>query len=251
MDEGGRARPETQGRVLLSGPLEQHGPHLPMGADLYQAAAVMDRVVRRVINKGWNVLIAPATAYTIAVLSRRYPGSVSVRRDHLVPYFIDVLDSFAANWLKQLVVFSQHLDPPHVLAWEEACRQAGHNTGARAIEGYEVLVVDDLRSGALRELFGKHGEGPTPASSKPRSCSPFGPRWSTWSGLPRCHGCRSTSTAGCGLPGTSASLATDLDTQALQVPQAPPSDGPSFGATHACSATWCSSTLVAGTCPTG
>src|SRR5215831_13147725 len=36
---------------LLSGPLEQHGLHLPFGADLYQAAAVMYRVARRVSNK--------------------------------------------------------------------------------------------------------------------------------------------------------------------------------------------------------
>src|SRR5262249_43197014 len=37
---------------LLSGPLEQHGPHLPLGADLYQAGAVMGRVAPPVSKQG-------------------------------------------------------------------------------------------------------------------------------------------------------------------------------------------------------
>jgi creatinine amidohydrolase len=144
---------------LVSGPLEQHGPHLPLGTDVFQATLVRDLVVDRVTAAGWNALIAPTLPYTTAVLSRAYPGSVSIRRRHLVGFFADVLNSFAGNGLRDVVVCSQHLDPPHVLAWEEACRQAGQDTGARAIEGYERLVIDDLRSGALAPLLGEWSAG--------------------------------------------------------------------------------------------
>jgi creatinine amidohydrolase len=140
---------------LVSGPLEQHGPHLPLGADLFQARLVMDEIVERVIATGWNALIAPTLPYTTAVLSRTYPGSVSVRQRHLVPFFADVLSSFASNGLRNVVVTSQHIDPPHVLAWEEACERSAQETGARAIEGYERMVFDDLRSGALEHLLGE------------------------------------------------------------------------------------------------
>ena len=140
---------------LVSGPLEQHGPHLPLGTDLFQATHVMDRVVERVTAAGWDVLVAPTLPYTTAVLSRTYPGSVSVRQRHLAGFFADVLGSFAASGLRHIVVASQHLDPPHVLAWEEACDRAAEETGARAIEGYERLVFDDLREGALADLFGE------------------------------------------------------------------------------------------------
>jgi creatinine amidohydrolase len=140
---------------LVSGPLEQHGPHLPLGSDLFQATLVMEEVVERVTAAGWNALIAPPLPYTTAVLSRGYPGSVSVRQRHLVPFFADVLNSFAANGLAHVVVTSQHIDPPHVLAWEAACHQAARDTGARAIEGYERMVFDDLREGRLESLFGE------------------------------------------------------------------------------------------------
>ncbi|MEA2323647.1 MAG: creatinine amidohydrolase [Solirubrobacteraceae bacterium] len=143
---------------LVSGPLEQHGPHLPLGTDVFQATLVLDTIVERVTAAGWNALIAPTLPYTTAVLSRTYPGSVSIRSRHLVGFFADVLNSFAGNGLRDLVVCSQHLDPPHVLAWEEACRQAGRDTGARAIEGYERLVIDDLRTGALEPLLGAWSE---------------------------------------------------------------------------------------------
>jgi creatinine amidohydrolase len=126
-----------------------------LGTDVFQATLVMDTIVERVTADGWNALIAPTLPYTTAVLSRTYPGSVSIRQRHLVGFFADVLNSFAGNGLRELVVCSQHLDPPHVLAWEEACRQAARDAGARAIEGYERLVIDDLQTGALEPLLGE------------------------------------------------------------------------------------------------
>jgi creatinine amidohydrolase len=140
---------------LLSSPLEQHGPHLPLGTDIFQAELVMNTIIGRVTGEGWNVLVAPTLPYTTAVLSRTYPGSVSVRQRHLVPFFADVVGSFAANGLRDVIVTSQHIDPPHVLAWEEACHRAGEETGARAIEGYERMVFDDLQAGALDHLIGE------------------------------------------------------------------------------------------------
>jgi creatinine amidohydrolase len=143
---------------LLSGPLEQHGPHLPLGTDMFQAAFVRDAIVRRLLRRGWNVLLAPPLPYATAVLSRSYPGSVSIHRAHAAEFFCDLLTSFAAHGLAHLVVVSQHLDPPHVLAWEDACERAA-KAGARAIEGYERMVFDDLRSGALADLLGPRHAG--------------------------------------------------------------------------------------------
>lgn len=140
---------------LLSGPVEQHGPHLPLGSDLMQARLVMEEIARRVAAQGWTALLAPALPYTTAVLSRRYPGSVSIRRKHIVPFFVDLLNSFANNGLRNIVVVSQHIDPPHVTAWEDACTRAGEESGARAIEGYERMVFDDLKEDRLSGLLGE------------------------------------------------------------------------------------------------
>ena len=63
---------------LPSGPIEQHGHHLPLGADLLHARAVLEAIAERVAAEGWHALVAPALPYTTAVLSRSYPGSTSV-----------------------------------------------------------------------------------------------------------------------------------------------------------------------------
>jgi len=146
--------------LLVSSPIEQHGPHLPLGADIFQASAVRDRIAERLAGGGRPVVLAPTLPYTTAVLSRTYPGSVSVRARHLVPFFTDILNSLAANGLGEIVVVSQHIDPPHVLAWEEACRQAEADSGAHAIEGYERLLFDDLREDdSLAKILGVSSRG--------------------------------------------------------------------------------------------
>jgi creatinine amidohydrolase len=151
--------PDRTAVFLLSGPVEQHGPHLPLGSDLFQAKMVMEAIVERVAAEGRHVLVAPTLPYTTAVLSCTYPGSTSVRKRHAVPFFADVLNSFASNGLRDIVVVSQHIDPPHVLAWEEACKRAAQETGARAIEGYERMVFDDLRTNSLRGLLRESANG--------------------------------------------------------------------------------------------
>lgn len=76
-----------------------------------------------------------------------------------MPFFADILNSFASNGLRDIVVVSQRIDPPHVLAWEEACKLAAQETGARAIEGYERMVFDDLRTNSLQGLLGESAAG--------------------------------------------------------------------------------------------
>lgn len=141
--------------LLLSGPLEQHGPHLPLGTDLFEAGLVRERLAARLAEAGWQVLLAPPLPYTTAVLSRTYPGSVSVRKAHLVPFFTDVLNSFASNGLSRLVVVSQHMDPPHIQAWEDACRAAAEQSGARALEGYERILFELFGDGTIGKLLGE------------------------------------------------------------------------------------------------
>ena len=86
-----RLNPDRTVVFLLSGPIEQHGPHLPLGADLFQARTVLEAIAERVAADGWHVLVAPALPYTTAVLSRTYPGSTSVRKRHAVPSHRTVL----------------------------------------------------------------------------------------------------------------------------------------------------------------
>src|SRR5438128_12126280 len=62
--------------ILPVGALEEHGRHLPLGADVIQPLHVVDEVARRT-----NAYVAPAIPYGVCTTTRPYPGTVSVSVD--------------------------------------------------------------------------------------------------------------------------------------------------------------------------
>jgi|GEM_PF-1728514 creatinine amidohydrolase len=127
------------------GPVEQHGPQAPLGTDLYIAEHVMRRCAEHLADNGYPVVTAPTLPYVNALFSLPYPGSVSIRRKVVEEYLFDMLASFAADGFRHLILTSQHVDPPWVRAAEGVCNRVNEEYGARAIQGFERLVVDLLQ----------------------------------------------------------------------------------------------------------
>lgn len=131
--------------AIACGPIEQHGPHAPLGTDLYIAEYVMLRCAEHLADHGYPVIIAPTVPYVNALFSLSYPGSVSVRRKVVEEYLFDLLASFAADGFRHLVLTSQHVDPPWVRTAQGVCERINDEHGTRAIHGFERLVVDLLK----------------------------------------------------------------------------------------------------------
>lgn len=141
--------------VMVLGPTEQHGPHLPFGADLYAAEEMVRRIVPIIEEQHKRIAIqAPAVCYVPAVLSREYPGSVSVRKNHFRDYLTDVLASFASNGLSHAILVSSHIDPPFVGAVQAACKAINDHYGAHYISGYERFPLEDVASGISPQVLG-------------------------------------------------------------------------------------------------
>lgn len=140
---------------MVVGPTEQHGPHLPFGTDIY-AAQEMLRLIVPVIEEQHRLIAieAPPIFYVPAVLSREYPGSVSVRKHHFRDYLKDILSSFATNQISRAILVSSHIDPPFVGAVQSACHAINQQYGVRYISGYERLPLEDVASGSSAEVLG-------------------------------------------------------------------------------------------------
>jgi creatinine amidohydrolase len=147
--------PARSAVVMVVGPTEQHGPHLPLGTDVMVAEEMARRMIHLLEDEvGWTVVMAPMIAFVPSVLSRSFPGSVSVRKQHYQDYVTDVLASFAENGLRHLILISTHIDPPFVRATQAACRAVNETWGVRAIHGYERFPLEDVMSGRAPEIFG-------------------------------------------------------------------------------------------------
>jgi len=127
------ARLKRKPVVLLPiGSIEQHGPHLPLGSDLIQPMAVLERVAAET-----GAIIAPPIPYGVVHASRPFPGSVCVSFDALRAYTRDVLSELVRNGFKRVVVVSGHAEGVHLAALRTAAKEVVDRGGA------DITVLSD------------------------------------------------------------------------------------------------------------
>lgn len=106
--------------VLTVSPLEEHGPHLPLGVDAFAARhfakAVAERLVAR--RPGFTVVLSPTLhlgSFTFEAV-----GTVSVRQRVVRDALVDYGRSFARAGFRFIFVANGHGGPGHLTALEEA-----------------------------------------------------------------------------------------------------------------------------------
>jgi creatinine amidohydrolase len=114
--------------ILPVGMIEQHGPHLPVGADtigvMYEANAASTRLSRALPD--WNVVMMPAVNYGQSGANRLgdraiHPGTYSIRQSTLRSLVADLGGQIAQNGFRWIFVMNGHGAPTHNIAINEAC----------------------------------------------------------------------------------------------------------------------------------
>ena len=114
--------------LLPVGMIEEHGPHLPVGADtlgvLYEANAVSKRVSQAL--SGWNIVMMPSINYghggaNLIGGMLVHPGTYGIRQATLRSLVADVGGQLAQNGFKWIFVLNGHAAPTHGIAINEAC----------------------------------------------------------------------------------------------------------------------------------
>jgi creatinine amidohydrolase len=114
--------------ILTLGMLEQHGPHLPVGADTigvtYEANGAARRVSRSLPD--WTVVMMPAINYGHGGANLLgdipvHPGPYGIRQSTLRSLVADVGGQLAQNGFKWIFVLNGHGAPTHSIAIDEAC----------------------------------------------------------------------------------------------------------------------------------
>lgn len=103
--------------VLPVGILEEHGPHLPLGTDIFQAEAVVDDAAARA-----DAVVLPTLNYGNCHSTRPFPGSISISFDTLRSLTEEILAELARHGLRSVVIVSGHAGSGHMRALKEAGR---------------------------------------------------------------------------------------------------------------------------------
>ena len=92
--------------LLPVGSIEQHGPHLPLDTDAFDANYLARRVAAACSNP--KPLVLPLIPYGISYNHAGFPGTVTIGNDTLSRLVYDVGMSAAQNGIKKLVIINAH-----------------------------------------------------------------------------------------------------------------------------------------------
>ena len=110
--------------MVPMGPLEAHGPHLPLGVDIRGAELLTELAAELLSQRGHTVAIAPVVPYTLADVAMPFPGTVTLSRSTVIALVTDLARSFARHGFKKLVINCHHLERPNLAALHEAVKGA-------------------------------------------------------------------------------------------------------------------------------
>ncbi len=109
--------------VLPLGAVEAHGPHLPVGTDVWIAEAMARAGAEKLGKEGLSAVVLPSLAYAPAPFANAHPGTLSIRPETLTALVVDLASAVAARGIAVLALANAHFDPAQVAALRKAVEE--------------------------------------------------------------------------------------------------------------------------------
>jgi creatinine amidohydrolase len=141
--------------LLTVSPLEEHGPHLPLGVDLLDAEYFCDELARRFTAERpeWTVLRAPPVP--LGTWTFDAAGSINTRASAMRDLVYDYGASLARHGFRYLVVLSGHGAIGHLVALEEAAAAVERRYGMKMVS-LSSRMIPEILGGSYLERIEQH-----------------------------------------------------------------------------------------------
>jgi creatinine amidohydrolase len=124
--------------VIPVSPLEQHGPHLPVGVDYLAAGHFGEAIAARLVARrpDWTVALVPALPLGSSAFGA--VGTVAVRQRALRDVVVDCGRALARSGFRYVLISNGHAGPGHLVALEEAAAIVSrrHGIAMASLTGY-------------------------------------------------------------------------------------------------------------------
>ncbi len=101
--------------ILPCGAIEQHGPHLPVDIDYYDAVYLANRVAEACSDP--KPFVLPPIPYGVSYHHEDFKGTLSVTNDALSRFVYDIGMTLAKNGIKKIVILNGHGDNAPTLSY--------------------------------------------------------------------------------------------------------------------------------------
>jgi creatinine amidohydrolase len=138
--------------ILTVSPLEEHGPHLPVGVDAFTARHFAESLGERLVQSrvGWNVVLAPTLH--LGTFTFDTVGTINVRQRVVRDVVVDYGDSLARAGFRFIFVANGHGGPGHLVALEEAAAIVSRRRGVTMASLSGHLAWEFLRGRYLEKI---------------------------------------------------------------------------------------------------
>lgn len=143
--------------ILTVSPLEEHGPHLPVGVDAFTARHFAESLAERLVaaRPGWVVVLAPTLH--LGTFTFDTVGTIRVRQRVVRDVVIDYGDSLARAGFRHILIANGHGGPGHLVALEEAAAIVSRRRGVTMASLSGHLVWQFFRGRYLGKIEGALG----------------------------------------------------------------------------------------------
>ena len=101
--------------LLPVGAIEQHGPHLPLDLDAFDAAYLAERVAAACGNP--KPLVLPLVPYGVSYHHQAFKGTISISNEAMAKFIYDIGICAARNGIRKLVIINGHGDNAPTLSY--------------------------------------------------------------------------------------------------------------------------------------
>lgn len=105
------------------GVIEEHGPQLPLGADIYWSYAMCRMVKEKLKDNGKQSVILPPYYWGVNYCTGSFPGSFSLKPETMKQVLIEILENAKSFSFSHIYCFNYHGDAAHVTVILDAIKE--------------------------------------------------------------------------------------------------------------------------------
>mgnify|MGYP000185602542 CR=1 FL=1 len=121
---------------LTIGPMEEHGPHLPVGTDFLIAKYVEKKAIEALGERGINAVALPPLPIGCCKMARDFPGTISIEWKLIRGILHQIFRSLLQMGFKYIIICNFHMDLHHIKAIHTAINKAKEMVICEPISSY-------------------------------------------------------------------------------------------------------------------
>ncbi|HEU12992.1 MAG TPA: creatininase family protein [Euryarchaeota archaeon] len=129
--------------IIPVGSVEEHGNHLPVGSDSFQAIYVAEKISERL-----NALVLPPIYYGYTELDD-FKGTISIGFDALYMIMKDILNSLIRQGVKKILIISGHASGIHMAALKRASNEVVRDNMVKIMLLSDYDIAYELRGNLI------------------------------------------------------------------------------------------------------